>query len=161
MDNLRLTMGGGSLLVVDDDLPTRQTLDAVLTGEGYEVRCAPNGRMALMFAGEDPPELILLDIRLPDMDGFQVCQHLKEDSKTGSIPVIFISGLDEVVDKVKGFGVGGVDYITKPFQSEDLLARVETHLTLRGLQKQIEAQNMQLQQEIAKSKQAQEALPQS
>ena len=83
-------------MVVDDDLPARQTLEALLTGEGYEVRCAANGRMALMFAGEDPPELILLDIRLPDMDGFQVCQHLKEDPRTGSIPVIFLSGLDDV-----------------------------------------------------------------
>ena len=88
----------------------------------------PNGQTALMFASEDPPELILLDIRLPDMDGFQVCRRLKEDQKTGGIPVIFISALDEVVDKVKGFAAGGVDYITKPFQSEELLARVETHL---------------------------------
>jgi DNA-binding NtrC family response regulator len=146
MDNLPSKKGGGSLLVVDDDLPARQTLDALLTGEGYEVRCAENGRMALMFAGEDPPELILLDIRLPDMDGFEVCRHLKEDPKAGSIPVIFISGLDEVVDKVKGFAVGGVDYITKPFQGEELLARVETHLSLRRLQNQVEVQNAQLQQ---------------
>ena len=161
MDNLRPKRRGGSLLVVDDDLPARQTLDALLSGEGYEVRCAPNGRMALMFAGEDPPELILLDIRLPDMDGFQVCQHLKEDSQTGNIPVIFISGLDEVVDKVKGFAAGGVDYVTKPFQSEELLARVETHLTLRRLQEQTGAQNVQLQEEIAKSKRAEEALRQA
>jgi DNA-binding NtrC family response regulator len=161
MDNLRPKKGGGSLLVVDDDLPARQTLEALLTGEGYEVRCAANGRMALMFAGEDPPELILLDIRLPDMDGFKVCQHLKEDPRTVSIPVIFLSGLDEVVDKVKGFAVGGVDYITKPFQSEELLARVETHLTLRRLQEQTGAQNVQLQEEIGKSKRAEEALRQA
>jgi DNA-binding NtrC family response regulator len=146
---------------VDDDLPARQTLDALLTGEGYEVRCAPNGQTALMFAEEDPPELILLDIRLPDMDGFEVCRHLKEDPRTGNIPVIFISGLDEVVDKVKGFAVGGVDYITKPFQSEELLARVETHLTLRRLQEQAGAQNVQLQEEIGKSKRAEEALQQA
>ena len=161
MDDLRSKGGGGSLLVVDDDLAARQALDALLTGEGYEVRCAPNGLMALMFAREDPPELILLDIRLPDMDGFQVCQYLKEDPQTGNIPVIFISGLDEVVDKVKGFAVGGVDYITKPFQSGELLARVETHLTLRRLQEQTGAQNVQLQEEIAKSRRAEEALRQA
>jgi DNA-binding response OmpR family regulator len=161
MDNLQPTSGRGSLLVVDDDLPARQTLEALLTGEGYDVRCAPNGKTALMFAGEDPPELILLDIRLPDLDGFEVCRHLKEDPRTGNIPVIFLSGLDEVVDKVKGFAVGGVDYITKPFQSEELLARVETHLTLRRLQEQTGAQNVQLQEEIAKSKRAEEALRQA
>ena len=151
----------GNLLIVDDDLLFRQAMDALLTREGYKVRCAPNGQMALMFAREDPPELILLDIRLPDMDGFQVCRRLKEDSQTSNIPVIFISGLDEVVDKVKGFVAGGVDYITKPFQSEELLARVETHLSLRRLQEQIEAQNAQLQQEITKSKLAEEKIKQA
>ena len=75
-----------------------------------------------MFAAEDPPELILLDIRLPDMDGFEVCRRLREDPRTGRIPVIFVSGLDEVVDKVKGFAAGGVDYITKPYQGEEVLA---------------------------------------
>ena len=113
----------GNLLVVDDDLNTRQTMEAFLSGQGYEVRCAPNGETALMFAHEDPPELILLDIRLPDLDGFQVCRRLKEGQKTSDIPVIFISGLDEMVDKVKGFAAGGVDYITKPFQGEEVLAR--------------------------------------
>jgi len=98
-----------------------------------------------MVAGEDPPELILLDIRLPDTDGFRVCELLKGDRKTRDIPVILISGLDDVLDKVKGFSAGGVDYITKPFQAEEMLARVETHLTLRRLRKQVEIQNVQLQ----------------
>jgi light-regulated signal transduction histidine kinase (bacteriophytochrome) len=148
----------GNLLVVDDDLLARQTMDVFLTREGYKVQCAPNGEMALKLAGEDPPELILLDIRMPDMDGFEVCRRLKEDPQTGNIPVIFISGLEDVADKVKGFEAGGVDYITKSFQREEVLARVETHLALRRLQKQIQAQNVQLQQEIAKSKRAEEAL---
>ena len=148
----------GNLLVVDDDRLARQTMDIFLTREGYKVRCAPNGEMALKLAGEDSPELILLDIRLPDMDGFEVCRLLKEDSQTANIPVIFISGLEDVADKVKGFEAGGVDYITKSFQREEVLARLETHLALRRLQKQIEAQNVQLQQEIAKSKSAEEAL---
>jgi two-component system sensor histidine kinase/response regulator len=148
----------GNLLVVDDDRLARQTMDVFLTREGYEVRCAPNGETALKLAGEDSPELILLDIRMPDMDGFEVCRRLKEDPQTGHIPVIFISGLEDVADKVKGFEVGGVDYITKSFQREEVLARVETHLAFRRLQKQIEAQNGQLQQEIEKSKSAEEAL---
>ena len=116
MDNARQKKAEGNLLVVDDDLRFRQTLEALLTGEGYDVRCAASGGMALQFAVEEPPELILLDIRLPDMDGFEVCRRLHENPRTGHIPVIFISGLDEMVDKVKGFTAGGVDYITKPYQ---------------------------------------------
>src|SRR5512136_357386 len=148
----------GNLLVVDDDVSALQTMDAFLSREGYEVRCAPNGETALMFAHEDPPELILLDIRLPDLDGFQVCRRLKEGQKTSDIPIIFISALDEVVDKVKGFAAGAVDYITKPFQAEEVLARVETHLALRRLQRQVEVQNAQLRKEIAEREQVQEAL---
>jgi len=148
----------GNILVVDDDLHFRQTLEALLTGQGYEVRCAASGGMALMFGGEDPPDLILLDIRLPDMDGFEVCRRLREDSRTDRIPVIFISGPDEVVDKVKGFPAGGLDYLTKPVQGEEVLARVEMHLRLRCLQKQSEAQNAQLQQEIIRSNKAEEKI---
>ncbi len=148
----------GNLLIVDDDLNTRQTMDAFLSRQGYEVRCAPNGETGLMFAHEDPPELILLDIRLPDLDGFQICRRLKEGQKTSHIPVIFISGLEEVADKVKGFAAGGVDYVTKPFQSEELLARVETHLALKRLQKQVEAQNARLEQEIINSRRAEEQI---
>ena len=143
MDNTHRSVKA-NLLIADDDLSARQTMEAFLTREGYEVRCAPNGQTALMFVREDPPELILLDIRLPDMDGFEVCQRLKED-RADMIPVIFISALHELKDKVRGFAAGGVDYVTKPFQAEELLARVETHLTLQRLQKQIEAQNAQLQ----------------
>ena len=145
MDSGNAARQKGSLLVVDDDLLARQTMEALLTREGYEVRLAPNGETGLMVAGEDPPELILLDIRLPDTDGFRVCELLKGDQKTRDIPVILISGLDDVLDKVKGFAAGGVDYITKPFQAEEMLARVETHLTLRRLRKQVEVQNVQLQ----------------
>jgi len=96
--------------------------------------------------------LILLGIRLPSVDGFEVCRRLKEDHRTHGIPVIFISGLDKVADKVRSFAAGGVDYITKLLQTEEELARVETHLTLGRLQKHVERQNAQLQQEIAKSK---------
>ena len=161
MDRAQAAREKGNLLVVDDDLTARQTMETFLTREGYDVRLAPNGEMALMIATEDPPELILLDIRLPDIDGIEVCQHLKEDQKTRNIPVIFISGLGDVVDKVKGFAVGGVDYITKPFQAEEMLARVETHLTLKRLQKKVEAQNAQLEQEIIRCNRAEERVRQA
>jgi len=161
MDNTQPENKESSLLLVDDDLSALQTMEAFLVREGYEVRCARDGHTALMFAREDPPELILLDIRLPDMDGFEVCRHLKENQETSDIPVIFISGLGETVDKVKGFAAGGVDYITKPFQSEEMLARVEVHLSLRHFQKKVEAQNAQLEQEITERKRVEEALQRS
>jgi len=148
MDNDRPKKAGGNLLVVDDDLLLRQTLEALLSGEGYEVRCAPSGGMALMFAGEDPPELILLDIRLPDMDGFEVCRRLREDPRTGGVPVIFISGLDEVVDKVKGFAAGGVDYIAKPFQGEEVLVRVGLHLDLKRTKEALQRTNEELEERV-------------
>jgi len=148
MNRARVESGKGSLLVVDDDPTVRQTMEAFLTREGYEVRCAPNGETALMFANEDPPELVLLDIRLPDLDGFQICRRLKEGQKTSDIPVIFISALDEVVDKVKGFAAGGVDYVTKPFQSGELLARLETHLVLKRTKEALRKAHDELEERV-------------
>lgn len=133
-------------------------MEAFLAQEGYGVRCAPNSQTALMFTQEDPPELILLGVRLPDLDGFEVCWRLKKDYGTQGIPVIFISGLDEVVDKIRGFEAGGVDYITKLFHTEEVLARVKTHLALGRLQGQAEAQNERLEQEVVRCKQAEEKL---
>jgi PAS domain S-box-containing protein len=147
-----------NVLIVADDLSARQTLSALMEREGYEVRCAPSGQTALMFAQEEAPDLILLDVRLPDLDGFQVCQRLKENGKACDTPVIFISALEDKEDKIKGFVAGGVDYITKPFQMEEVLARVDTHLALRRLRKKIEGQNAQLEQEIARSKAAEEKI---
>jgi transcriptional regulator with GAF, ATPase, and Fis domain len=143
-------IGKGSLLIVDDDLSFRQTLEALLTDEGYEVRCAASGGMALRFAGEDPPDLILLDIRLEDMDGFEVCQRLRGDPRTGRIPVIFISGLNEAVDKVKGFAAGGVDYIAKPYQGEEVLARVGSQLDLSRTKEALRRTNEELEERVAK-----------
>ncbi len=148
MDNAQTSRKKGNLLVVDDDLLFRQTLEALLSGEGYEVRCAPSGGMALMFAAEEPPELILLDIRLPDMDGFEVCRRLREDPRTGRIPVIFISGLDDVVGKVRGFAAGGVDYITKPYQGEEVLARVGSHLDLKRAKEVLQRTNEELEARV-------------
>jgi two-component system, sensor histidine kinase and response regulator len=126
-----------NIMIVDDTLPNLQILANMLSEQGYEVRGVPDGKMALMAIHAEPPDLVLLDIQMPDMDGYEVCQQLKEDERTSDIPVIFISALDDVFDKVRGFQVGGVDYITKPFQIEEVLARVDTHLTLHRLQNQL------------------------
>jgi formate hydrogenlyase transcriptional activator len=157
MDGVRPKTARGNLLIADDELSSRQSLAVLLNRKGYEVRCAPNGGTALKSAAEAPPELILLDVRLPDMDGYQICRRLRKDPRTAGIPVIFISALQNVVDKVKGFAAGGVDYLPKPFHDEELLARVETHLALKRLREQVEAQNARLRQEIANSKRAEEA----
>ncbi len=116
----------------------------MLTAQGYKVRTAISGTLALKSARKHPPDLILLDIRMPELDGYQVCEQLKADERTRDVPVIFISALDQVQDKVKAFSLGGVDYITKPFQEQEVLARVETHLALRKAQKNLEETNTQL-----------------
>src|SRR6187455_1594044 len=123
-----------SILVVDDTPANLQVLAGMLKDRGYKVRPVPSGKLALLAAGRDPPDLILLDINMPEMNGYEVCEHLKADANLNGIPVIFISALTEPLDKVKAFAIGGVDYITKPFQMEELHARVETHLKLRRLQ---------------------------
>ena len=128
----------GSVLVVDDNPDNLRLLSGILTDQGYKVRPAPSGALALKSVRSTLPDLILLDIKMPEMDGYEVCRRLKAEEQTSDIPVIFISALDDVMDKVKGFGVGAVDYITKPFQHEEVLARVRTHLELRRLQTQLE-----------------------
>ena len=110
----------------------------MLSEHGYDVRGVPNGPLALEVVTLDPPDLILLDINMPGLNGYEVCQQLKAAPQTADIPVIFISALDEILDKVRAFGVGGIDYITKPFQLEEILVRVRTHLTLRNLQKELQ-----------------------
>ena len=124
----------GNILIVDDTPNNLRLLSTILMEQGYEVGKALNGRIALKSAQAAPPDLILLDINMPDMNGYEVCEHLKADNQTKEIPVIFISALDDVLDKVKAFTVGGVDYITKPFQSQEVLARVQNHLNIQALQ---------------------------
>ncbi|RAQ48981.1 response regulator [Arthrospira sp. O9.13F] len=131
----------GSILIVDDTPDNLRVLSATLGDRDYDVQCAINGKLALMAVANQPPDLVLLDIKMPEMDGYQVCEALKSQQKTADIPVIFLSALDDVIDKVKAFAVGGVDYITKPFQVEEVLARVEHQLTIRRLQKQLQNQN--------------------
>jgi len=135
----------GDILIVDDTLPNLRILSTMLSEYGYQVRGVPNGKMALTVVQTAPPDLILLDINMPGLDGYEVCERLKADEKSYDIPVIFISALDEVLDKVRAFAVGGIDYITKPFQIEEVLLRVKNHLALRELQKQLQAANTALQ----------------
>lgn len=149
MDNDRKEVPLGNILVVDDTPENLRLLSTMLTQRGYAPRCVINGQMALRACNSNPPDLILLDIMMPQMNGYEVCQHLKSDPKTREIPVIFISAKDEVFDKVNAFTVGAVDYISKPFQFEEVLARIESHLTLRKLQKQLKEQNVLLQDEIS------------
>lgn len=124
----------GNILIVDDTPNNLRLLSSMLTKQGYEVRSAISGSVALMAVRTVPLDLILLDINMPKMNGYEVCQQLKADEQTRDIPVIFLSALGEPLDKVQAFQVGGVDYITKPFQVEEVLARVENHLTLRRMQ---------------------------
>jgi len=133
------------ILIVDDKPANLRLLSQMLVENGYQVRPAPDGSVALAAAQAQPPDLILLDIRMPEMDGYQVCKRLKADARTRDIPIIFISALDETQDKVKAFAIGGVDYVTKPFQFQEVLARVKTHLALRRLQTELQHANMRLE----------------
>ena len=127
-----------SLLIVDDSPANLQLLGGMLKQCRYKVRPVPNGEFALQSARHEPPDLILLDINMPGMNGYEVCKHLKADSDLKAIPVIFISALDGTFDKIKAFSVGGVDYVTKPFQFEEVEARVRTHLALRKKERQLQ-----------------------
>ena len=166
----------GNILIVDDIPDNLRVLSASLIERSYQVRCAKNGTMALITAQKEPPDLILLDIKMPDMDGYEVCEKLKANELTRHIPVIFLSALDDVFDKVKAFSLGGVDYITKPFQIEEVVARIQHQLALQAAQAEISQLNAklelkvqqrttqlekvvsQLNQEIAQHKQTQRTL---
>ncbi len=132
------------ILIVDDTLPNLRLLADMLSSHHYKVRGASSGKMALKAARLAPPDLILLDIMMPEMDGYEVCRRLKEDERTHNIPIIYISAINETMDKVKAFALGGVDYITKPFQLEEVLARVKTHLAVQQLQRQLQEKNAEL-----------------
>ncbi len=146
MKNMPATPARGNVLVVDDT-PANLTLLTQMLGErGYRVRPVPSGSLALKAAASDPPDIILLDVSMPDMDGFEVCRRMKEDARLKDIPILFISALTETEEKVKAFRRGGVDYITKPFQIEEVEARVETHLRLRHALVEVARYNNYLEQ---------------
>ncbi len=126
------------ILIVDDTPANLHLLSHMLTDAGYRVRAVTSGQRAIKSAQTTPPDLILLDVMMPKMNGFQVCQRLKADERTFDIPVIFISAMDTTDDKIEGFAVGGADYVTKPFQVDEVLARVEVHLAVRNLHKHME-----------------------
>ncbi|MCP4401375.1 MAG: response regulator [bacterium] len=143
-----------TVLIVDDQSANIHALANIIKKD-YSIQTATGGVKALEIAsGENPPDLILLDIMMPGMDGYDVCQQLKADERTRDIPIVFLSALTDVADKLKAFALGGNDYITKPFQQEEVMARVVTQLTMRKAQQQIETKNVQLQQEIQERKQA-------
>jgi len=143
------------ILIVDDTPANLRLVSQILTQHGYRVRAVTGGARALESARTAPPNLILLDIRMPEVDGFQVCERLKAWPTTRDVPVIFMSALDDVQDKVRAFRTGGVDYITKPFQIDEVLARVETHLALRKLQRQLLEANRRYERELALAGQVQ------
>ena len=128
----------GDILVVDDTAENLRVLCGMLKQQGYRARPVPSGRLALRAVETELPDLILLDITMPEMDGYEVCRNLKDAPDAQHIPVIFISALTELDDKIKAFAAGGLDYITKPFQFEEVQARVDTHLRLRALQVELE-----------------------
>ena len=144
------------ILIVDDTPANLQLLAEMLKSRGYRVRPVPSGKLALQAAQKAKPDLILLDINMPEMNGYEVCQHLKADESLREIPVLFISALDETLDKIKAFTAGGVDYITKPFQFAEVEARVQTHLKLRWLQTELEIRNRQVQENLDQLKKLEE-----
>ncbi|MFS8116940.1 MAG: response regulator [Microcoleus sp.] len=150
-----------NILVVDDTPENLRLLAGILSEKGYKVRPVPNGKLAVSAAQKMPPDLVLLDVMMPEMDGYEVCQQLKNSEITKNIPVIFISAINDVMDKVKAFEVGGVDFITKPFQVEEVLARIETHLKICSLQQSLQEKNQDLATAIHQLQSTQEHLIQS
>jgi signal transduction histidine kinase len=150
-----------NILVVDDTPANLRLLADILSQKGYIVRPVTNGKLAVSAARGFPPDLILLDIMMPEMDGYEVCDRLKADEVTRDIPVIFISAINDVLDKVKAFSIGGVDYITKPFQIEEVLVRVRTHLAISSLKKGLQTKNEELSKTLDELKATQSKLVQS
>lgn len=153
-----LTQPVADILVIDDTPANLRLLMEILLKQGYKVRPVMDGRQAIAAAQLQPPDLILLDIKMPSPDGYEVCQALKADPRTVDVPVIFLTVLDDAVDKAQGFAVGGVDYLTKPFDALELMARVRNQLRLRALQNQLMMRNQQLQKLLEQYRVTAEAL---
>jgi two-component system sensor histidine kinase/response regulator len=141
-------VGQNDIMIVDDNPANLKLLEEMLLREGHEVRSFPLGRLALASAAVCPPDLILLDINMPELNGYEVCERLKSTAALSPVPVIFLSALNETQDKVKGFQSGAVDYISKPFQFEEVHARVETHLKLHQLQQALKQHNEHLEEAV-------------
>ena len=147
-----------SILIVDDLPENLKLLSTLLSAQGYRVRPASSGEQALATIAKEKPDLILLDVMMPDLDGYTVCRRLKAEEETRDIPIIFLSALDGVQDKIAALKAGGVDYISKPFQMEEVLARVATHLELRRVQRALHEQNRLLVREVEERHRAEQAL---
>lgn len=150
----------GNILIVDDSAENLRVLESLLTRQGYEVRGVVNGQAALRASQAAPPDLILLDIMMPDMTGYEVCKRLKADTRTETIPVVFLSALDEVFDKVRAFSSGGVDYITKPYQFDEVLVRIETHLSLHTTRNALKMLNTELELRVEQEISARQSVQQ-
>lgn len=161
MKNLIVAQELDNILVVDDTPQNLHLLSDILTKYKYKVRPVPNGKLALSAVEINPPDLIILDIMMPGLDGYQVCKQLKNNPKTKDIPVIFVSAVDEPVDKVRAFTLGAVDYITKPFQMHEVLMRVKNQLTVVTLNQKLQAKNEELNQTICQLKKNQKQLVES
>jgi DNA-binding response OmpR family regulator len=142
-------MSQSDIMIVDDNPANLKLLEDMLLRQGLEVRSFPLGRLALAAALNNPPDLILLDINMPEMSGYEVCQRMKASEELRDIPIIFLSALNETPDKVKGFQSGAVDFISKPFQFEEVYARVTTHVKLHQLQQELKLHNERLEQAVA------------
>lgn len=146
------------ILIVDDTPDSLELLGRILKERGYRVRAAANGRHALKSVKAGLPDLVLLDVKMPEMDGYEVCRRLKDDEHSRNVPVIFISAYGEAAEKVHGFKVGAVDYVTKPYEEQEVLARVKTHLRLRELTERLEEKVRQRTEKLTKANQALKAL---
>lgn len=158
---MNLNNYSGKILIVDDNPDNLKVLYTYLKSAGFEVLAADNGEAGIEVVKHSKPELILLDVMMPGMNGFEVCRCLKADSATRHIPIIFLTALSEVVDKLTGFQVGGVDYITQPVEYEEVVARVRTHLILTRTRQKLWQQNQKLQAEIDRRQQVESRLTQS
>lgn len=147
-----------NILIVDDTPDNLRLLSSMLSEQGYRIRLAPNGQRALSAIEKVPPDLILLDIMMPDMDGYEVCEKLKANKSTKDIPVIFISALSEEFEKTRAFSSGGVDYVTKPFFEKEVLARIQAHLELKRAREELVTLCNQLTEANEELKSAQDSL---
>lgn len=142
----------GLLLLVDDQPENLRLLSTTLSKQGYDIRSTVSGSMAITAAKTAKPDLVLLDIMMPGMDGYEVCRELKSQVETADIPIIFVSAIDDTFDKVKAFQAGGADYITKPFRIEEVAARIENQMQIRQLQQRLRGQNVRLEEELQRIK---------
>jgi len=140
----------GTILVIDDNPTNLQVLYKALSDRGYDVLVEMDGKSGIELVKNSPPDLILLDVMMPGIDGFETCRRFQADPLTQEIPIIFMTALADTVDKVKGLSLGAVDYISKPFQQEEVLARIKVHLKLRRLTLQLAEQNQQLEERVEK-----------